>query len=132
LLTKLDIEVQAYQLHCLLQNVMKAPESHKEFSKRRDYPLAVFAKERFCEWEILILSKHGYWLEALSNGAILPCTPEQEQFLKVCTGQADAVTPFEKAWWKLVQRRKFEAMPSLDPGYIAGTAREIAFGHYGD
>ncbi len=111
---------------------MKAPESHQPFLGRQNYAIKVFANEIFSEYEMEILRRYGYWLEALADGTIPPVTPLQEQFVRVSTNQAKPSTIFEEAWWKLMQRRKFEAMPTCDPRYIAGSVGETTFGHSGD
>lgn len=112
--------------------VMKAPDSHRPYLERRDYTLNVFAQGVFSEEEKGVLKKYGFWLEALATGAIPPVTPLQEQFLRVCDDKAEPLTIFERAWWKLIQRRKFETLPKYDRSYIARTIRETSFGHTDD
>lgn len=112
---------------------MTAPESHKEFSKLRDYPLGVRSIEVFTRVEIEKLHRYGFWLEALAVGRISAMTEEQKQFIKVSKGEADPETFYEKAWDKLIERRKFERTQyNYDPDYINRIVHENTFSSSGD
>jgi hypothetical protein len=90
---------------------MPTQEEQLAYLKRADYPLpegAPLGKE-----EAALLRRYGHWLEALALGHLEPATPEQEHFVQVARGEADARTDFERAWVKLTEQRD----PS--PGLLA-------------
>lgn len=63
--------------------------------------------------ERAILRKYGAWMEALVSGKISPFSPEQERFIQVSKGHAEAVTEFEKTWENVMKaREKNKNMPS--------------------
>jgi uncharacterized protein YifE (UPF0438 family) len=66
-----------------------------------------------------LLSRYGYWLEALATGTLSPSTPEQTQFVRVAQGQAEPRSAFEVAWAKH-QRAARPAQPRVGPMELAG------------
>lgn len=72
----------------------------------------IFTKE-----ELAFLQAYGCWATALADGEIEPITEAQVEFLKVCKGEKEAVTMWEKAWWKLQERRKIEPEYKNAPQY---------------
>ncbi len=46
--------------------------------------------------------------EALEQGILKPVTPAQEHFLRVCRGEIDPETWYEKAWMRMKGRREYE------------------------
>lgn len=94
---------------------MKAPEDHKAHLAKRFYPLGVDNVAIFSQDEAELLSRYGFWLEALAHGQIQPVTSAQEQFVQVHHGVAKADSVFERAWLKLILRREIE--PDLAPVY---------------
>lgn len=88
----------------------KDPEylRHKEFLSRRNFAPRV-SLATLSQYEIDIIHKYGYWMNAVSNGELKPVTVEQERFLDVCKGNKNAVTNYEITWKKyldLIEERE--------------------------
>ena len=49
--------------------------------------------------QIDFLTQYGHWLEALSNGTLLPFTDLQKVFVEVANKERNPITPEEKAWF---------------------------------
>lgn len=112
---------------------MKTPESHREYLKKKDYPLGVLVRPPgLTQEESHVVSRYGYWMEALDKGHIQPCTDEQKAFVSVCRGEREPSTVFETAWWKLLSRRKFEKGGWLNPEGRNNQIYGTTFGHDGD
>ena len=79
----------------------------------------------FNETEVELLSRYGFWLEALVQRQIQPITPAQERFVMMHAGEAEPESAFERAWWKLMRRREIE--PELPPDYLVYDAGEEWF-----
>ena len=93
---------------------MSTLEDHKQFLAKKDYPLKI-GYPRISTKDTLLLSKYGYWLEALSSGIISPLTPEQSRFIDVSNGTQEAISDFEKAWHNLQAILKEEQTPLFRP-----------------
>jgi uncharacterized protein YifE (UPF0438 family) len=79
----------------------------------------------FSQEETELLSRYGFWLEALAQGDVQPLTPAQQRFVEVHKGEAEPESTFERAWWKLLKRREIE--PDLTPDYVVYDAGEAWF-----
>ena len=95
----------------------EVPHEHRTFLEKQmvvDVNPDIFTKE-----ELAFLKDYGCWLTALADGEIEPVTEAQVEFVKVCKGEKEAETVWEKAWWKLQERRKIEPeyknIPQYDP-----------------
>jgi uncharacterized protein YifE (UPF0438 family) len=71
--------------------------------------------ELFGEDEIEMLRTYGSWLAALMGGRIEPESPDQEHFVKVCKGEVEPQTQFERVWVRYVKRKLWEAE---NPDYV--------------
>ncbi len=80
---------------------MGIPTEHTKLIHRTGFPVpvttALDGQERG------LLTRYGYWLEALASGAIAPITPDQQQFVRVACGDAEPRSAFEVAWVKFSQ-----------------------------
>jgi uncharacterized protein YifE (UPF0438 family) len=72
---------------------------HRKFSRKRGY-LHEKSVVGLSDGDRAILDRHGFWLEALSQGRIPPLTQEQKRFCQVSAGKMKAETPYEHAWSK--------------------------------
>lgn len=95
---------------------VKAPEDHQAYLTRKDFVLDC-AAPNFTADDRKLLTRYGHWLTALANGVIRPFTAAQEHFLKVAHGEAEPNNDLERAWDKLVERRKFEAEARATPHF---------------
>ena len=86
---------------------MGLPTEHTALIRRSGYPVA--ESNTLDEQERELLSRYGYWLEALAKGDLAPVTAEQEQFVEVAHGQAEPHSAFEIAWTKF--RRADDSTP---------------------
>lgn len=80
---------------------------HADWLRRDGYPVPADAD--LTDAERQLLGKFGYWMTALTDGAIAPTTPDQERFLRVHRGEEPPTSPFEVAWHKLRHRRAVAA-----------------------
>jgi uncharacterized protein YifE (UPF0438 family) len=87
---------------------VKASREHREFLSRKDFVRDCSAPN-LTSRDRQLLTRYGHWLSALAGGKIQPSTPARQHFVQGAEGKAEAQTEFEKAWSKLVERRKFEA-----------------------
>ena len=86
-----------------VKNLRKEPRTVSEKPFLFGCSTVVFPAE-----EIDALIAAGSKLEALAEGILLPSTPEDEHFLRVHSGQAEARSLLEKAWVRLKGRREYE------------------------
>jgi hypothetical protein len=56
---------------------MKAPAEHRVYLAKQDRPLKC-SLEIFENHELNLLSRFGFWIEALVDGVILPITDEEK------------------------------------------------------
>lgn len=97
---------------------MPTPPDHAELLRRADYPVPDGAA--LSDAERQIVTRFGYWMEALTVGAIAPATDEQERFVRAARGQELPVSAFEVAWVK--------ARPpagGVSQSALTATAREL-------
>jgi uncharacterized protein YifE (UPF0438 family) len=95
---------------------MKAPDQHRKYLAKRDYPLKCSSKI-FSAGQLKFLHRYGYWIEALVTGSILPVTREQQRLVDVHNGQAEPKNENEQAWAKLIERRRWEEDAKKSPHY---------------
>jgi hypothetical protein len=69
--------------------------------QRTNYPVP--ASARLTDQERGLLTRYGYWLEALATGSVSPTTPEQMQFVRVAQEGEEPQSAFEVAWVKCRQ-----------------------------
>jgi uncharacterized protein YifE (UPF0438 family) len=86
---------------------MKALAEHRIYLAKQDYPLEC-SVEIFENDELNLLSRYGFWIEALVNGVILPTTDEQKRLINVHAGKVEPINLQERAWRKLIERRMWE------------------------
>jgi uncharacterized protein YifE (UPF0438 family) len=98
------------------------PPEHAAFLRRGTYPVHPAAALDDRERELL--SRYGYWLEALSTGTLSPSTPEQIQFVRVARGEAEPRSAFELAWAKQ-QWAAGPAQPRVGPMELAGRLERL-------
>lgn len=60
----------------------------------------------FSEEEKQILRKYGAWFTALMHGMVQPFTSEQKHFVKVCWGEADPDTEYERIWYRYISTKR--------------------------
>lgn len=77
---------------------MPTPPDHAELLRRTDYPVPPTAP--LTDAERQIVGRFGYWMEALTVGAIAPATPDQEHFVLAVRGMEEPTSAFELAWVK--------------------------------
>jgi uncharacterized protein YifE (UPF0438 family) len=95
---------------------VKAPAEHSVYLAKQDYPLEC-SEEIFENGELNLLSRYGFWIEALVNGVILPITEAQKRLINVHTGKVEPIILQERAWRKLIERRIWEKKERESPHY---------------
>lgn len=74
--------------------------SKKRFFDDIHFPKGFKRCGDFTNKEAELLEVHGHALKNLSEGTQLPCTPDEDQFVKVATGQLLPTAPMELLWAK--------------------------------
>ncbi|KKO49270.1 hypothetical protein VT06_07055 [Arsukibacterium sp. MJ3] len=86
----------------------------RRFFDDRNFPRGFTRSGRFTLAEGSLLEKHGFAMQQLEQGACEPVNEEEQRFILVCRGEAEANTSFEKVWFKYKQRlsekRKFHTV----------------------
>jgi hypothetical protein len=95
---------------------MKAPAEHRVYLAKQDYLLKC-SLEVFENDELNLLSRYGFWIEALVDGVILPITDEEKRLIDVHFGKVEPMNLQECAWRKLIERRIWEKNESESPHY---------------
>jgi hypothetical protein len=85
---------------------------------------AVPADGAFEDRERTLLSRYGYWLQALADGVIEPITPEQERFVRAVRGEEEPQSAFELAWTKY-RRVAAPAGPRVGPMELAACLDQL-------
>lgn len=80
---------------------MGLPAEHTALIQRTGFPIPDDAMLQAQERELL--TRYGYWLEALANYTLVPVTTEQKRFVQVAHGEVEAQSAFEIAWVKCRQ-----------------------------
>jgi uncharacterized protein YifE (UPF0438 family) len=83
---------------------MDSFECSGKFYADRHYPYGLARSGDFNRQQATLLETHGRAYEALHNGTREPANEEESRFLAVCRGEAEAVTPHEKAWLLFQQK----------------------------
>jgi uncharacterized protein YifE (UPF0438 family) len=71
-----------------------------------------------------LLSRYGYWLEALARGTLAPSTPDQVQFVRAARGEAEPRSAFEVAWAKQ-QSAAGTSRPRVGPQELSGRLERL-------
>jgi len=95
---------------------VKAPAEHRVYLSKQDYPLKC-SVGIFENGELNLLSRYGFWIEALVDGVILPTTEEQKRLIDVHAGKIEPINLQECAWRKLIERRMWEQNERESPHY---------------
>ena len=86
----------------------------RRFFDDRNFPKGFTRSGRFTLAEGNLLEKHGASMQELEEGQRQPVNEEEQRFLQVMRGEAEAETVYEKAWLKYKQRvqekRKFHTV----------------------
>ena len=86
----------------------------RRFFDDRNFPKGFSRSGRFTLAEGNLLEKHGVAMQELEDGARPPVNDEEQRFVLMCKGEAEATTPYEKAWQKykqqLQEKRKFHTV----------------------
>lgn len=72
----------------------------RKFYDDKNYPRGLSRSGDFTLNEGRILEAHGVAMQELMSGTRAPVNEEEERFVLVCEGSADATSSFEKAWKK--------------------------------
>jgi uncharacterized protein YifE (UPF0438 family) len=86
---------------------MKASAEHRVYLSKQDYPLKC-SVEIFENDERNLLSRYGFWIEALVDGVILPITDDERRLIDVHAGKVEPISLQDCAWRKLIERRVWE------------------------
>ncbi len=86
----------------------------RRFFDDRNFPKGFTRSGRFTLAEGNLLEKHGASMQELEDGTRQPVNEEEQRFLQVCKGEAEAASVYEKTWMKYKQRiqekRKFHTV----------------------
>ena len=86
----------------------------RRFFYDRNFPKGFTRSGRFTLAEGNPLEKHGASMQELEDGIRQPVNEEEQRFLQVCKGEAEAASVYEKTWMKYKQRiqekRKFHTV----------------------
>jgi hypothetical protein len=78
--------------------VMGLPAEHTALLQRAGFPVPETGD--FDDQERDLLSRYGYWMQALAAGGLAPITPEQQRFVQVARGAEEPRSAFELVWDK--------------------------------
>ncbi|MCT8125664.1 MAG: DUF413 domain-containing protein [Alishewanella aestuarii] len=88
--------------------------ANRRFFDDRNFPRGFTRSGRFTLAEGNLLEKHGLAMQELEQGVRQPANDEEQRFLLVCRGEAEASTVYEKTWLKykqrLAEKRKFHTV----------------------
>ncbi len=86
----------------------------RRFFDDRNFPKGFTRSGRFTLAEGTLLEKHGIALQELEQGLREPQTEDEQHFVLVCRGEAEASTSLEKTWLKykhrVQEKRKFHTV----------------------
>lgn len=77
---------------------MESFASDKKFIDARNYPQGFQRSGDFTRNQAQLLEAKGVALKALHEGARVPQTPEEKDFVAVCIGKKTPATDVEKTW----------------------------------
>lgn len=72
----------------------------RRFYDDKNYPRGIGRSGDFTFAETEIIEQFGVVFQELSAGTRAPATVDEEQFVKVCKGEIQAASDYEKAWVK--------------------------------
>src|SRR5690349_5563297 len=104
------------------------PEAEHKDLLREAFDLHCYDRSILSEHELVLLSKYGAWLSALSEGRLTPVTDAQRNFVLMCEGQRTPVTEYERLWHKYIAHRIFERSgvgDYFDRAEICGVAAQL-------
>ena len=81
-------------------NVIRSFTSTKKFYDDINYPRGLSRSGDYSLKEVNIIENYGIALRELSSGVRQPITKEEQDFVKVCSGEMQATSDVEKAWRK--------------------------------
>lgn len=81
-------------------NVIRSFTSTKKFYDDINYPRGLSRSGDYSLKEVNIIENYGIALRELSSGVRQPITKEEQDFVKVCSGELQATSDIEKAWRK--------------------------------
>lgn len=91
---------------------MGMPAKHTLLLQRSGFPVP--ANNDLDPAERELLSRYGFWMEALASGELAPITPEQQHFVRVAGGVEQPQSAFERVWVKhlrTIQHGRSQAGP---------------------
>jgi len=91
---------------------MSLPSKCRRYFQKPFIIRCVKLHDLFTEEEIDLLKRYGNWMKALMDGEIEPDTERQKHFVKVCRGEIEPETPYERIWMRYLFRLKWEADPA--------------------
>ncbi|MGL5390477.1 MAG: DUF413 domain-containing protein [Shewanella sp.] len=74
--------------------------AHKRFYDDVNFPKGFKRSGDFTSKEAELLELHGYALKNLTEGKVLPCTPDEAQFVDVIKGNRTPSSLLEQIWLK--------------------------------
>jgi len=86
---------------------MKIDKTHEHLLKLGPFNLS--CTNRFTPEDNVALQIYGRVMEALTSGQISPLTPDEARLIKIHLNKVKPKTIWEMAWYKLKERRRFEA-----------------------
>lgn len=89
-----------------LANGTKSFISNKRFFDDVNFPKGFKRCGDFTNKEAELLEQHGHAFKSLMEGTSLPCTPDEDQFVKVAQGQILPSSPMELLWAKYIKLAK--------------------------
>ena len=106
--------------------------SNKRFYDDVNFPKGFKRCGDFTNKEAELLEQYGQALKNLSEGTQLPCSPDEDQFVKATQGLMPPTTPIELLWSKytrLAKGKPFYAVVGTihNPGQSAKVEIEIDF-----
>ncbi len=76
----------------------------RNFYDDNNYPRVMARSGDFSMKEAQLIEKYGVVLTELSTGILKPATEDEQHFVDVCRGVANADSELEKAWFKYQNR----------------------------
>ncbi len=76
----------------------------KRFFDDKHFPYGFSRSGDFSLSEVKTLEQNGHLCKALTDGVVDDLTAEDQQFLQVMAGKAEAESPIEKVWLKYLKR----------------------------
>ena len=74
--------------------------TNQKFYDDKHYPRGMSRSGEYSLSEVNILETYGIALKELASGARVATTEEEARFIKVCTGELEALSKIERTWKK--------------------------------